>query len=457
MASKKDLVEAQGFSRRRLLTAFVSGAPGGRELEPTKPLRAVVGGVALTVLVVVGSMVSGMVSQPLAKGWNDNKLVITKDEKLGGSRYVAIGEVLYPVLNVTSARLLIPAGSFAVLTVGVDKIADAERGKTVGITGAPDALPGKDQLISTGWLNCTSPRGTTATVLSAGGTARQVAAAAQASAGQAAGPGLLVEAAGEQYLVMGGLRHLIPQADRDAVLRAVGQGTTRPWSVTGRWLNLFRPGSDLAPVEVKGAQSEVPGGVVAPQGAVIGSVLSVTATGERYVVDASGELAALSDFAEPLYRLGSGAQIGPDLEVTNAQLRGMGNSSEVAAPDDWPKSEPSAAPDGGAACAVLTTGADSPVGLAFSTRVKVPADGDERRVDPSGGALVRAGAHGPVQLIDQSGTAFPVPDASAEILGRLGFGSKYVTEVPEAWLRLFPAGPALTVDAAGKPPQVPAG
>ena len=25
MASKKDLVEAQGFSRRRLLTAFVSG------------------------------------------------------------------------------------------------------------------------------------------------------------------------------------------------------------------------------------------------------------------------------------------------------------------------------------------------------------------------------------------------------------------------------------------------
>ena len=34
MATKKDLVEAQSFSRRRLTTAFVSGAPGGREVEP---------------------------------------------------------------------------------------------------------------------------------------------------------------------------------------------------------------------------------------------------------------------------------------------------------------------------------------------------------------------------------------------------------------------------------------
>ena len=32
MATKKHLVEAHAFSRRRLVTAFVSGAPGGREL-----------------------------------------------------------------------------------------------------------------------------------------------------------------------------------------------------------------------------------------------------------------------------------------------------------------------------------------------------------------------------------------------------------------------------------------
>ena len=59
MATKKDLIEAQGFSRRRLLSAFTGGAPGGKELDPAKPLRAVVAGVALTIgVILVGVSVS---------------------------------------------------------------------------------------------------------------------------------------------------------------------------------------------------------------------------------------------------------------------------------------------------------------------------------------------------------------------------------------------------------------
>ena len=46
MATKRDLVEAHQFSRRRLVTAFVSGAPGGREVEPARPGRTIVGGLA---------------------------------------------------------------------------------------------------------------------------------------------------------------------------------------------------------------------------------------------------------------------------------------------------------------------------------------------------------------------------------------------------------------------------
>ena len=53
MATKGDLIEAQNFSRRRLLTAFVSGAPGGKELQPSSPLRAVIAAIALTVIVVL--------------------------------------------------------------------------------------------------------------------------------------------------------------------------------------------------------------------------------------------------------------------------------------------------------------------------------------------------------------------------------------------------------------------
>ena len=59
MGTQRDLVEAQTFNRRRLVTAFVSGAPGGRELEPARPGRAVVAGLALALLLVAGAAVSG--------------------------------------------------------------------------------------------------------------------------------------------------------------------------------------------------------------------------------------------------------------------------------------------------------------------------------------------------------------------------------------------------------------
>jgi hypothetical protein len=65
MATKKDLIEAQGFSRRRLLSAFVGGAPGGKELEPAQPLRAVIAGVALSVMVIIGGMFYGILSPEL--------------------------------------------------------------------------------------------------------------------------------------------------------------------------------------------------------------------------------------------------------------------------------------------------------------------------------------------------------------------------------------------------------
>ena len=109
MATKKDLVEAQSFSKRRLTTAFVSGAPGGREVEPHRPMKAVVGGIALTVVLVLGSLAFGWLKGSLPQNWGNNKLVIAKTS---GARYVSIKETLHPVLNTTSARLLIPANDF---------------------------------------------------------------------------------------------------------------------------------------------------------------------------------------------------------------------------------------------------------------------------------------------------------------------------------------------------------
>ena len=74
MATKKDLIEAQGFSRRRLLSAFTSGAPGGKELEPAAPLRAVLAGVVLSAMVILAGVFYGLLRPGLPAGWEDNTL-----------------------------------------------------------------------------------------------------------------------------------------------------------------------------------------------------------------------------------------------------------------------------------------------------------------------------------------------------------------------------------------------
>lgn len=63
MVAKQDLVEAYSFNRRRLITAFVSGETGARAVEPARPGRTIVGGLALAGLLVAGAASARTVSQ----------------------------------------------------------------------------------------------------------------------------------------------------------------------------------------------------------------------------------------------------------------------------------------------------------------------------------------------------------------------------------------------------------
>ncbi|MBN8882449.1 MAG: type VII secretion protein EccB, partial [Salana multivorans] len=101
MATKKELLEAQSFSRRRLLTAFTSGAPGGRELEPATPLRGLVAGIVLAALVVAGSFAAGLFNRALPDGWDNGAIILVKDN---AARYVSVDGSLVPVPNMASAR-----------------------------------------------------------------------------------------------------------------------------------------------------------------------------------------------------------------------------------------------------------------------------------------------------------------------------------------------------------------
>lgn len=76
MATTRDLVEAYSFSRRRLVTAFVSGAPRGREVEPARPGRTIVGGIALAVVLLAGAALSGVLAGRTDVDWNNPGPVI---------------------------------------------------------------------------------------------------------------------------------------------------------------------------------------------------------------------------------------------------------------------------------------------------------------------------------------------------------------------------------------------
>ncbi|POH85133.1 hypothetical protein CJ026_026315 [Ralstonia pickettii] len=104
MATKSDLIEAQNFSRRRLLTAFTSGAPEGKELEPAAPLRAVIAAIALTaaVVLVASRLALGIVAlaaTPLVAAAN-----------AAGGRYVVAGGTSHLVDAASGDAVLRAAG-----------------------------------------------------------------------------------------------------------------------------------------------------------------------------------------------------------------------------------------------------------------------------------------------------------------------------------------------------------
>ena len=157
MATKKDLVEAHAFSRRRLVTAFVSGAPGGREVEPVRPGRVLIGGVALSVLLLAGAAIAGfLLGRPPAQWLDEGSFVISKDT---GEQYVVLrggnDPLLQRVPNYVSAQLLLQRADLTPFTVRDKYIRTVQLGEDLGIEGAPAGLPSADELVDDGWTACT--------------------------------------------------------------------------------------------------------------------------------------------------------------------------------------------------------------------------------------------------------------------------------------------------------------
>jgi hypothetical protein len=216
--------------------------------------------------------------------------------------------------------------------------------------------------------------------------------------------------------------------------------------VDGRWLNLFAPGTDFAPIVLDGAGAPVAGGDL-----VSGDVVHVQGApaDARYLITVDGKAAPLSPLAYQLYLLGTGANAGTVREVPPAQLAAL-PTGRAAGGADWPTDALTPLAADAASCALLDK--DGTTVLA-STTGPLPGDRKAPSVAVGSGAVVQVGSGSAAMhlLIDGTGTAYAV-SGGTEAVQRLGYGKKDIGRATDGWIQFFPAGPALSSAAAGRTP-----
>lgn len=461
MASKKDLVEAYQFSRRRLVTAFVSGAPGGREVEPPRPARTIVGGLALAVLMIAGAAIAGMLAPRDPADWKQVGLILSKET---GAVYVITDAdaeplVLHPVINITSARLIVGSGDPKVISQ--DTIDDQRIGNAIGILDAPADLPSTKRLVDDGWTACTRE-----------GNGIRVHLGAEPLAAEVANGGALVVSKQDQQLYLIATspdlgdpsqpprahRYLVPRGPNvDGMLNQLNMpSSVEAVPVAEEWLALFPAGGDLsfAAFGVTGVGG-APKGSSLPPGAKVGDLVT-TRGNESYLLTARGPL-PLSRFATAVWHGTRPANANLHTDAPQPLGQYPGRDYEKAL---WPKDELTQVR--GEICGLLRPReGDIPVvQLATTTdddasSAGVADDVVSRQIDAGYGAHVLAAGWGDADqgqpvLIDAKGRAYPLdgPDASE----KLGYGRHKVRVVPSSWVELFENGVALSEDAARRAP-----
>jgi len=461
MATKKDLVEAYSFSRRRLVTAFLSGAPGGREVEPSRPGRTVVGGLALAVLLIAGGAIASVLASRTPEDWNKVGLVVTRGDQ--PATYVILEEhdppQLIPVINITSAQLILGAEVKAT-SVDQDVVDEQTPGIPIGILGAPQTLPRPKQFIESGWTACTD---------------NQVGIAVDVSHEERVDPttsdAIVVQSAGGYWLIatssgreageQRAYRYPISDAEGDNLLVDYGLGQkAEAISVPPQWLALFPQGGEIGPggfgLPHLGQEAE---GSPVP-GARVGDYVI---DGSRAAMVIDGGWQPLDPFALAVLE-NSSFKHGPnllqeELPASYAQTTYTGSH--------WP--DTAVAPLNSAPCAQLdvTPGSNPRVWLAGGPTddAESPEQGatgaiplDERRVtiDRGHGAFVQVGTwdesrSDSMMVIDPLGRAYPLSGGPVT-LDKLGYDPGQAPLVPDEWTELFDEGVELSTSAALCPP-----
>ncbi|EEI16093.1 type VII secretion protein EccB [Corynebacterium lipophiloflavum DSM 44291] len=325
-----------------------------------------------------------------------------------GELYVRINDTIHPVTNLTSARLIVGAPEEP-QRIGDENLLAQPRGVPVGIAMAPSLFAPRDSE-DLSWSACTFG---SEVVVIAGPGANQLAGASA----------VLAEVGGQQWLVTGGGRRLLPPADAPTgrvIRRALGVDANTPrWSPPSQLLNALK---EEVPLEVPNPLPEI-------------------------VVNGSDSWAVAADGGvQPLSRLQSDI-----LTEAGAPQRIIGSAELAQLPDAEPPIDirlPAEEPVWLDPVVEPVCATEAQVGATFSEPLtsSIALSGGAVAVAFAGlddGAVAVDSGHG-YHVVSLNGMRHDVPDP--DVLDMIG--AEHVEQVPWEIIALLPQADTLTQDGA---------
>jgi len=480
--SRRDQIQAYQFLRRRTVSAILVGDANHAESPTKRAIVAFITGAVVLVLMLAGFGIYGLLRPGSSTAWKQAGTIV--QEKETGARYVyGEDELLHPVLNYTSARLV--TGGGALVRVSAASLDEVERGLPVGIPGAPDAIPPAKQLVASQWAACSvvsadaGPTPIARVVLVVGATR---ASSAEKDLGAGA---VVVRSEQELYVVADGRRMWVRGKQPSLVLGALGLERSPIVEVAPMWLDALPAGPDLSFIDVpqRGQPSTAIPGVQARVGQIFADQVA-GASNERYFVLLTDGLAPIATtqarllLGDPRSQNAYGNQPVSAREISPASLATVPQSSAVFNLEAYP-SQPLQAlslelRDDIALCARPVGFRDGvplfTISLAFSLPVpdgrevirtadsgdlksSGPAYAEEVAVPPGAGALVLSVpaddvSDGPRYLVTDQGVRHAV--IGEESLKALGYADVEPVPIPASFAAMLVPGPALDSAEAAK-------
>ncbi|WFE50549.1 MULTISPECIES: type VII secretion protein EccB [unclassified Micromonospora] len=462
MRTRRDQVQAYRFVTRRIVSALLSGDPETTNL-PMRRLGMAVFGSVITAAVVLGGVGAyGQLTGNTAP-LEDQTLVIERET---GATYVFLEGQLHPTLNYASARLILDQPDATARTMSQASLRDRPRGLTLGIVGAPDALPDRKSLTGLPWSVCDVPdpvdpqRSRTRVVIDRalpGGVPLGDRAA-------------LVVVDNQRYLVTDDVRLQVLGGDR--TITALKMADVAPLRVGQQLLNAVPAGPPLRKPSLPG-EGESSTRRVAGQPAKVGQVFS--AAGRYYVLTREG-LASISEITA-LLMVGGGGRITDITPNQAGELFVEQRVEEEGLPKTMPSFHPTnpgqttlcatyrASSTGGPPTTTLEVFDRAPAELTATNPGPLPVPQTRRdavrtteavllpggkgviaQASPGAGTSGSGAAGSTIYLITPQGIRYPL--GSAATLGVLGYGGVTPLAVPGSLLALIPTGPTLSREGA---------